>query len=248
MAGVGSPRWSRAGAPWLKAGPICCSPFPLGVPQYSLHDPVSPTRSSNRTCGSPASGSRTGFTPRHSRVPTDDAPAVSLARRPCGIPSWPWRRASSAGSGFSGVFRPMANHPSSSASKAPRTRAPSLHRHYPASSVLRAPPPPACTQRPFAFAGPADGPHRRASRVARCSVLTCHHPPPRRSGANSSSKQNMFAPCQPSPSPGRVGLRIVPFGAASVFTHVTAYQLADGLKPPCVSQASTISLPPWPLG
>ena len=30
------------------------------------------------------------------------------------------------------------------------------------------------------------------------------------------------------------------FGAASMFTHVTAYQLADGLTPPCVSQASTI--------
>jgi len=34
----------------------------------------------------------------------------------------------------------------------------------------------------------------------------------------------------------------------SVFTHVTACQLADGPMPPCISQASTTSLPPWPLG
>ena len=38
-------------------------------------------------------------------------------------------------------------------------------------------------------------------------------------------------PYQPSPSQGRVGLRIVSFGAHSVFTHVTACQLADGPKP-----------------
>jgi hypothetical protein len=50
------------------------------------------------------------------------------------------------------------------------------------------------------------------------------------------------------PRPGRVGLRIVSFGAVSVFTHITACQLADGLTPPSVSQASTTSLPPWPLG
>ncbi len=51
-------------------------------------------------------------------------------------------------------------------------------------------------------------------------------------------------PYQPSPSQGRVGLRVVSFGAHSVFTHVTACQLADGPKPPSVSQASTTLLPP----
>ncbi len=38
----------------------------------------------------------------------------------------------------------------------PRTRAPSLHRHYPASSVLRAPPPPVCGQTPETPGGRAD--------------------------------------------------------------------------------------------
>jgi hypothetical protein len=34
-------------------------PLRLAVPQLSKHDPVSTSRSSNRTCGFPASGSRT---------------------------------------------------------------------------------------------------------------------------------------------------------------------------------------------
>ena len=37
---------------------------------------------------------------------------------------------------------------------------------------------------------------------------------------------------QPSPGPGRVGLRIVSFGAVSAFTHVAACRLAGGLPPP----------------
>ncbi len=40
----------------------------------------------------------------------------------------------------------------------PETRAPFLHRHYPASTVLRAPPPPTCGQSPFALGGRADRP------------------------------------------------------------------------------------------
>ena len=89
----------------------------------------------------------------------------------------------------------------------PETRSPSLHRHYPASSVLRAPPPPACTQRPFAFADPADGPHRRASRVARCSLLTCRHPPPRRSESDMSSDSRLV-PAFPQSRQGRPSHRV----------------------------------------
>ena len=88
-----------------------------------------------------------------------------------------------------------------------------------------------------------DSPPRRASRVLACSLLTCCHPAPRRSGPNLSSNCSV-RPCQPSPRPRRVGLRIVSFGAVSVFTRVTACQLADGLTPPSVSQASATSLPP----
>ena len=59
---------------------------------------------------------------------------------------------------FSGVARLMANrlHPVLLRPH-PGTRAPSLHRHYPVSSVLRAPPPPAWARRQKPSVGPADG-------------------------------------------------------------------------------------------
>ncbi len=123
----------------------------------------------------------------------------------------------------------------------PSTGITRLHRYY---EPLRHPS--AARRQMRLVVEPISSHLRRASRVARCSLLTCCHPPPRRSGSNPSSSS--FDPCQPSPSPGRVGLRIVYFGAVSVFTHITACQLADGRTPPSFSQASTTSLPPWPLG
>ena len=57
----------------------------------------------------------------------------------------------------SGVARPTANRrPTVLLRPLPRTRAPFLHRSYPASTVLRAPPPPACGQAPGAPGGRAD--------------------------------------------------------------------------------------------
>ena len=78
----------------------------------------------------------------------------------------------------------------------------------------------------------------------------CH--PPRRVGGGAPLDRSRSAcrpsaargPCQPSPKPGRIGLRIVSFGAVSVFARGTACQLADGRTPPSVSQASATSLPP----
>ena len=49
-----------------RSGIICFSPFRLRVPQYPSHGSVSRRRSSNRTCGATASGSRTDFATRHS--------------------------------------------------------------------------------------------------------------------------------------------------------------------------------------
>jgi hypothetical protein len=93
--------------------------------------------------------------------------------------SWPGRRAPSEASGSTaGVYRPEANLLTSAPSEAPRTRAPSLHRHYPASAVLWAPPTPP-SARPLQdgcrSATPAP---RGASHVATHSVSTCrlHYP------------------------------------------------------------------------
>ena len=115
----------------------------------------------------------------------------------------------------------------------PSTGVNRLHRYY---EPLRHPSVAERQMRPVAEPINHD---RWASRVARCSLLACCHPLPRRSGPDMSSN-TASGPWQPSPSPGRVGLRIVSFGAVSVFTRVTACQLADGLAPPCVSQASAI--------
>ncbi len=52
---------------------------------------------------------------------------------------------------------------------------------------------------------------------------------------------------RPSPSLCWVGYHITRFEACSAFTHVTACLLAESLKRPFPSKASTVSLPPLPL-
>src|SRR5271155_622074 len=82
---------------------------------------VSTSRSSNRTCGFAASGSRRRLTqsPRPLHVTPSATSENSL-----------------------GVVRLIANLPFYRRFlRPPSTEAPSLHRHYPASSVLRASPP-----------------------------------------------------------------------------------------------------------
>ena len=61
--------------------------------------------------------------------------------------------------------------------KRPRSRAPSLHRHYPASAVLRAPPTPGRTASPRGVAG-CDPATVRVSHVAHRSFPACrsHYP------------------------------------------------------------------------
>src|SRR6202007_3058249 len=112
-----------------------------------------------------------------------------------------------------------------------RTEAPSLPRHYPASAVLRASPPPPCA-RPVPHGRPVDHPWSRpgASRVARAFLVYVLPPLPRRSDWASSS---LISPSHVSlPRKGRrVGLRIVLFEACSAFTHVAARTLAPSPNP-----------------
>src|SRR5712671_1920565 len=102
----------------------------------------------------------------------------------------------------------------------------SLHRHYPASAVLRTSPPPRGA-RPVPHGLPVG--HRRprlgASRVS-CAFLVYMLPPlPRRS---SWAYASLTSPSRVSlPRKGRrVGLRIVLFEACSAFTRVAACTLA----------------------
>ena len=96
---------------------------------------VSTSRSSNRTCLSQASGSRRRLTQLPKAIACD---AVCDSRKQLG--SLQAHRQSPFLRRF---LRP------------PSTRAPSLHRRYPASSVLRAPPP-SQSARPFSRELPVD--------------------------------------------------------------------------------------------
>jgi len=100
---------------------------------------VSTSRSSNRACGFAASGSPTGFTNRHTAAP-DGAPFAGP------YSSFRSRRALARVAGPTGQTQgawSLREHT--------RSQAPSLRRHYPAATVLRACPPalggPACPAR-----------------------------------------------------------------------------------------------------
>src|SRR5712671_2923489 len=102
----------------------------------------------------------------------------------------------------------------------------SLHRHYPASSVLRTSPPPQGA-RPVPHGRPVDHPRSRtgASRVA-CAFLVYMLPPlPRCSGRAYSS---LISPSRVSLPRFhvRIGLHIVLFEVCSAFTRVAACTLA----------------------
>jgi hypothetical protein len=108
----------------------------------------------------------------------------------------------------------------------PSTEAPSLHRNYPASSVLRASPP-SQTARPVSRELPVD-PHRDHRWDFPCcewsTLLTCRRHYPGRSDGICSLVP--FHQLRPSLEPGRVGSCITLFEACSAFTHVTACTLA----------------------
>jgi hypothetical protein len=81
---------------------------------------------------------------------------------------------------------------------------------FPPSTVLRAPPPPACGHEDHVLGWKADPPTAGGLPVLRAhpsrhAVISA---PAERTGPSPVAT----GPCQPSPSPGRVGLRIVYFG------------------------------------
>src|ERR1019366_2567367 len=92
--------------------------------------PVSTSRSSNRTGGFPASGSPTGFAKQHTKW-HDTAPSLPSLDPSAGSESLVggYRQ-----HGHSPDSPPLPDHS--------RSQAPSLHRHYPVSTVLRACPSP----------------------------------------------------------------------------------------------------------
>ena len=135
-------RWSRGGGVEMWRGGLGSAYLlpALSSAGASLSGPcsVSTSRSSNRTCRSQASGSRRRLTQLPKAIACD---AVCDSRKQLG--SLQAHRQSPFLRRF---LRP------------PSTRAPSLHRRYPASSVLQAPPP-SQSARPVSHELPVD-PHR----------------------------------------------------------------------------------------
>ena len=113
-------------------------------------------------------------------------------------------------------------------------KAPFLHRHYPASPVLRAFPPPhsALSDCHQSQVGRHDRPRYRVSRVACVSLLcTCYRYYP------GTVTENTALLISPSPISlprigGQVGLCNVLFEDCSAFTHVTACTLAKSPSDP----------------
>src|SRR5438477_10975191 len=101
------------------------------------------SRSSNRTCGFAASGSPTGF-PNWPTAPLASGAFTGLVVR------------SAVSESLVGGLRQRGHSPDSRSLPEPsRSQAPSLHRHYPASTVVRACPPPR-TARPVPRGHPVD--------------------------------------------------------------------------------------------
>jgi hypothetical protein len=111
---------------------------------------------------------------------------------------------------------------------APNARAPSLHRRYPASSVLWARPTPTQARSLLGAVEGRDPSPTWVSRVATLSFSTCCPQYPGESLGNRTVA--FFRAWQPSPRQRWVGTRGITFEACSRFTRVTARGFAGPPK------------------
>ena len=123
--------------------------------------------------------------------------------------------------------------------------APFLDGHYPASSVLRASPPPYRPGLPLAGSRLPRARHRQGFPCCCAFHLPCMPTPlPRRIPAG--ALVALFpADRRPSPNYRRVGFRINRFGACSAFTRVPACMVAEPPKAALLARVlQSMSLPP----
>jgi hypothetical protein len=127
------------------------------------------------------------------------------------------------------------------------TEVPSLHRHYPASAVLRTSPPPH-TAWPVSHEMPV-GYDRTTARVSRVAAgpFCLHAVAITPAGLMNPIRSYCFHQRRPSPITRWVGSCINRFEACLAFIHVTACMLAESPKRPFTPQAPTASFPPPPL-
>ena len=128
---------------------------------------------------------------------------------------------------FIGVIGRSATPGACSLSPSLPPEAPSLGRHCPASTVVRASPPP-WPARPCPHGSSVGACHAagRASRVASIPLFhaCCRHYP---GGTGRCSRRSLPDRWQPSPLFRRVGFRVTRFEACSAFTRVVARVVAE---------------------
>ena len=212
----------------------------LGARRAGGESPCRPSRASGTTTGGADHGPERRQIQRHRQFA--DTSSTSSFAFTCGA----LRSSSTFRRGQTQSVNRLSLAP---ASTVPGPRVPSLHRHYPASPVLRPYPPPQ-----GAGSVPHDttvGQHRLPAtpRGFPCCTQplfhTCrrHYP----GGTVGCSHRSLPQRRRPSPKFRRVGFRIALFEACSAFTArygLCARQVPYG---PSTPEASTGSLPPRPF-
>ena len=207
---------------------------------------VSRPRSSNRTCGFPASGFPTGFTARHTAAAEFGACCRSSGR-------WQTRPATPIGVRLRRGVKLLQKRPDTQGCsrlspitdprlrpKRTRSKGPFLRQHYPASTVVWPSPTPV---RPAACAtcGAASPSRDGSPPMTRITLPTCRAPYP---GGSRRVPVSIASPLtRPSPFPRRVGIRIFTFEACSGFTRVTARWIAQPPKAAFVTRLQPSQLP-----
>src|SRR3954465_5861662 len=207
---------------------------------------VSRPRSSNRTCGFPASGFPTGFTSRHTAGTECGVCCRSSGRRqtrptaPIGVRLRRGVKLLQKRPDTQGCSRLIANHRSSAPSKAHQKQGPFPPPALPGLPGRMAlsdsrPAPPLCD-------GGAASPGRDGSPpMTRITLPTCRAPYP---GGSKRVQVSIASPLtRPSPFPRRVGIRIFTFEAFSGFTRVTARWIAQPPKAAFVTRLQPSQLP-----
>ncbi len=207
------------------------------------HRSVSPPRSSNRTCGFPASGSPTGFAARHTadgqfkQVSRDDTVARQQPS-PCG------KAPSEAFGCFLVLLGSSPITDPQPLRKRARSQGPFLRRHYPASQVVRpcpTPARPAVLVTALELRPPAgtDLPRLPGPPFQRAVPIT----PVDRNGCMCRLLPHST---RPSPADRRVGIHDFTFEACSGFTRVTARWIARPPKATFVTRLQDGQLPDRP--
>src|SRR3954468_103361 len=207
---------------------------------------VSRPRSSNRTCGLPASGFPTGFSPRHTAGTEFGVCCRSSGR-------WQTRPAAPIGVHLrrrlkllqkrpdaQGCSRLIANHRPSAPSKAhqkqgpfPPPALPGLHGRTALSDSR--------PTRRLCGVGVASPSRDGSPPMTRITFPTCRAPYP---GGSRRVHVSISSPLtRPSPFPRRVGIRIFTFEACSGFTRVTARWIAQPPKAAFVTRLRPGRLP-----